>query len=131
MARPNVGDRFPVGAVGDATAADVLEGKTFSSEPEGVNATGTMPNRGQQIIAPGTSNATILQGYHNGTGYVDGTVADVSSTLSGSGRLYHCDKSAKKNYELNPNTLAVIKSVNSPSTSSTRYRGYSRPPLSL
>jgi len=35
------------GSIGDAVAADVLEGKIFSSESAGVGVTGTMPNRGR------------------------------------------------------------------------------------
>ena len=31
------------------------------------------------------------------------------------GRLYHCDAAADKNYELNPDTLAAINTVTSPS----------------
>jgi len=32
------------------------------------------------------------------------------------GRLYHCDYDSEKNYELNPDSLATINTVSSPST---------------
>ena len=55
---------------GDATAADVLTGKTFSNA-QSVGIAGTMPNRG---AVSGTATAsqpyTIPAGYHNGNGVV-------------------------------------------------------------
>lgn len=55
---------------GDAVAADVLAGKTFSNA-NAVGLTGTMVNRGavSQTIQPGSSY-TIPEGYHNGSGTV-------------------------------------------------------------
>ena len=41
MARPNIGDLIPIGAVGDAQVGDVLVGKTFSGDA-GVGITGTL-----------------------------------------------------------------------------------------
>ena len=60
------------GAVGDATAADVLTGKTFSGAV-GSGVSGTMPNNGavSQNVAPGQSY-TVPAGYHNGSGSVTG-----------------------------------------------------------
>jgi len=57
-------------AVGDATASDVLTGKTFSGVV-GSGVTGTMPNRGADTrsIAAGGSY-TIPEGYHNGLGII-------------------------------------------------------------
>lgn len=57
-------------AVGDATAADVLTGKTFSGAV-GSGVSGTMPNNGavSQTIGAGESY-TIPAGYHNGSGTV-------------------------------------------------------------
>lgn len=81
MSRPNIGDRFPIGAVGDAQKEHVLEGKTFSSEVEGVNVEGTMPDRGAIIITPGTSNKAIPAGFHNGAGYVKGDSNLVSANI--------------------------------------------------
>lgn len=53
---------------GDALAADVLTGKTFSNA-DGVGLSGSMPNNGavSQTIAAGASY-TIPEGYHNGSG---------------------------------------------------------------
>ena len=65
-------------AVGDATAADVLTGKTFSGAV-GSGVAGTMPNNG---AVSGTASPdqpyTIPEGYHNGLGSV---------TASGSAHL--------------------------------------------
>jgi hypothetical protein len=53
----------PVGAIGTATTGDVLTGKTFSSESEGVEATGTMPDRGSlSNVTPGNSESA---GYYD------------------------------------------------------------------
>lgn len=62
-------------AVGDATAADVLTGKTFSGAV-GSGVSGTMPNNGavSQTIQPGGSY-TIPEGYHDGTGSVTAAAA--------------------------------------------------------
>ena len=59
-------------AVGDATAADVLTGKTFSGAV-GSGVSGTMPNNGAvtQTVSAGQSY-TIPAGYHNGSGTVTG-----------------------------------------------------------
>ena len=60
---------------GDATAAEVLSGKTFSSASL-ENATGTMANRGAWTgSTTGNGNVTIPEGYHNGKGYVSGAGA--------------------------------------------------------
>lgn len=61
-------------STGDAVAADVLSGKTFSNSSS-AGLSGAMTNVGQQIITPTTSSQTISQGYHNGTGYVGGDAA--------------------------------------------------------
>jgi hypothetical protein len=58
-----------------AVPGDVLTGKTYwSLRTDGTwgTRTGTMPNRGQVIYTPGTSNQTVAAGYHNGSGYVVG-----------------------------------------------------------
>lgn len=54
----------------DANAAvgEVLSGKTFYQG--GIKRTGTMPNRGAQVITPGPTTVPIPVGYHNGNGYV-------------------------------------------------------------
>lgn len=59
----------PAPTGGDAVAANVLAGKTFTNDngPQ----TGTMPNRGAvtQTLSGGQSY-TITEGYHNGSGVV-------------------------------------------------------------
>ncbi|APM40536.1 hypothetical protein [Clostridium kluyveri] len=56
----------------DATgvAGDVLSTKTVYIN--GVKTTGTMPNRGVVTLTPGTTDQTISNGYHNGSGIVKG-----------------------------------------------------------
>lgn len=65
-------------AVGDATAADVLTGKTFSGAV-GSGVAGTMPNNGAvtQTLAAGASY-TIPEGYHNGSGTVTAQSAGIA-----------------------------------------------------
>jgi Protein of unknown function (DUF1566) len=58
-------------ATGDATAGDVLTGKTFSNNGS-AGLTGSMPNNGAVTITPGTANQAIAAGYHNGSGEVLG-----------------------------------------------------------
>lgn len=60
---------------GNATAADVLSGKVFSSA-ELEDATGSMPNNGAWIgETTGNGNVAIPAGYHSGDGYVSGAGA--------------------------------------------------------
>lgn len=67
-------------ATGNATNADVLNGKTFSNAS--VNGqTGTMNNHGAKIFTPGTTNIAIPAGYHNGNGYILGDPKLVSGNL--------------------------------------------------
>jgi uncharacterized protein (TIGR02145 family) len=56
---------------GDAAAAEVLEGRTFSNQDD-VGLDGAMVDNGAQAITPGTSSQAIAQGYHNGSGSVAG-----------------------------------------------------------
>ena len=56
-------------ATGNATSADILAGKTASNQNGPL--TGEMVNQGARILTPSsTSNVTIPEGYHNGSGYV-------------------------------------------------------------
>ena len=55
-------------AIGDAIAADLLSGKTATTST--AELTGTMINNGTYNITPSTSNQTIPQGYHSGSGVV-------------------------------------------------------------
>ena len=68
---------------GDAAAADVLTGKTFSNATA-AGVAGAMANRGAVNITPGTTAQTIAAGYHNGLGTVSGD-ADLVSTNIRSG----------------------------------------------
>lgn len=56
------------GGSGNATASDLLSGKTASTDAGEI--TGTMINRGAVTITPSTSDQTIPSGYHNGSGVV-------------------------------------------------------------
>lgn len=57
--------------IGNATATDVLTGKTFTNS-SGVGISGTMPNKGAWTNTPtGSGKVKIPAGYHNGNGYVD------------------------------------------------------------
>lgn len=56
---------------GDAVAADVLEGKTFSNKDD-VGIDGAMVNNGAMTFNPGTSDQAVPEGYHNGSGMVKG-----------------------------------------------------------
>ena len=58
-------------AAGDAEAGHVLEGRTFSNASE-AGVGGAMPDRGAVSITPGTTEQTIAEGYHNGSGTVAG-----------------------------------------------------------
>ena len=60
-----------VEATGDATAADVLDGKTFSNNSS-AGVSGTMTNNGAVTITPAASNQPIAEGYHDGEGTVTG-----------------------------------------------------------
>lgn len=63
-------------ATGNATVADVLATKTFSSA-DGVGLVGTMVNNGavSQTLAAGASY-TIPEGYHDGSGVISASAAD-------------------------------------------------------
>ena len=83
----------------DATAADVLDGKTIvtgSGEVEG-----TMPNNGavSQVLTVSTTSYTVPEGYHNGSG----TVSIVTETKSAT--------PTKSSQTINPSTGKVLSSV--------------------
>lgn len=74
---------------GDAVAANVLAGKTFSNA-SGIDKVGTMPNRGavSQTIGAGQSY-TIPDGYHNGNGVVNCNAPVLQDTVVKFGVTYH------------------------------------------
>ena len=51
---------------GDAGAAEILSGK--KAWVDGMELTGSMPNKGAMNFTPGSSAQVIPQGYHNGFG---------------------------------------------------------------
>lgn len=55
---------------GDAIAANVLSGKKFYKDNAKSQLTGTMTNRGAQVLIPAVSGASIYLGYHGGSGGV-------------------------------------------------------------
>ncbi len=65
---------------GNVVAEEVLEGKTFSSD-EGVEISGTMVNQAAVTITPGASDQNIPEGYHNGSGAVEGDPALTSPNI--------------------------------------------------
>jgi len=67
-------------ATGDAVAADVLTGKTFSNGTSSGIA-GGMANNGAVTITPGTTAQTIAAGYHNGSGTVAGDTNLVAANI--------------------------------------------------
>ena len=64
---------------GDAIAGEVLTGK--KAWVDGVEVTGSMANVGTQNVTPTTTNVTITQGYHDGTGVVSGDADLVSGNI--------------------------------------------------
>ncbi len=75
-------------STGNATVADVLEGKTFSNSSS-VGLIGTMPNKGaiNQTLNAGGSY-TIPAGYHNGSGKVTvNSLASQTSATAGAGQI--------------------------------------------
>ena len=68
------------GPLGNATTADVLDGKTFSSDT-GTGLTGVMPNREGMNYTPTTTDQTIVAGYYNGSGKAEGDSDLVSSNI--------------------------------------------------
>jgi len=71
-----------VEATGDATAANVLTGLTFSNAGN-AGVSGSMPNNAAVTITPSTTAQIIAAGYHNGSGTVetdtDLTAANIKS----------------------------------------------------
>jgi hypothetical protein len=58
-------------ATGNAALDQVLAGATFS-RTGAAGLSGTLPNRGAVSITPGAASQAIPQGYHNGSGVVQG-----------------------------------------------------------
>lgn len=83
---------------GNAGAADVLSGKTFSSATA-ENATGSMPNNGAWTgKTTGKGNVVIPAGYHNGNGYVSGEGAYSAGMSDADARVNEESASYKSGY---------------------------------
>lgn len=67
------------GSSGNATASDLLSGKTATVSTGDI--TGTMSNNGTVSITPSTTNQTIAQGYHSGSGVVYGDSDLIASNI--------------------------------------------------
>lgn len=72
---------------GNATTADVLDGKTFSNDM-GTGLTGIMPDRGGMSYTPTTTDQWIAAGYYNGSGKVEGDSDLVSSNIRSGVRIF-------------------------------------------
>jgi hypothetical protein len=68
-------------ASGDAAAGDILSAK--KAWVDGTEVTGSMPDNGAVAIVPTTANQTIVAGYHNGSGYVEGDTDLVAGNIKG------------------------------------------------
>lgn len=73
--------KIPYSEFGNATADDVISGKTFTSE-SGLKVTGTITSQGAQTITPGTSDKTIASGkYLSGTQTIQGDANLVAGNI--------------------------------------------------
>ncbi len=77
---------------GDAAAADVLTGKTFSNDTS-IGVTGTMVDNGAVAIDPGAADQPIPGGYHDGTGSVAGDSDLVSENIKNGITIFGVDGS--------------------------------------
>jgi hypothetical protein len=67
------------GGYGNATASDLLSGKTASTDAGDI--VGAMVNRVAVTITPSTVNQAIPEGYHNGSGYVFGDAELIAGNI--------------------------------------------------
>lgn len=91
---------------GNAGAADVLSGKTFSSATA-ENVAGSMPNNGAWTgKTTGKGNVTIPAGYHSGNGYVSGDgaynagMSDADARVNEESASYKSGYASKKLYRV-------------------------------
>ncbi|MDF2884976.1 MAG: putative phage tail fiber protein [Clostridiaceae bacterium] len=77
-------------AEGDADVSNVLATKKFSNDND-TGLVGTMPNNGQVIIMPGTTNKVINKGFHDGTGYVSGDADLISGNIKAGINIFGVD----------------------------------------
>lgn len=69
------------GGSGNATASDLLSGKTASTDAGDI--LGTMPNRGAVTITPSNIDQAIVSGYHSGAGKVLAVPVPAANVLTG------------------------------------------------
>lgn len=74
------------GSSGNATASDLLSGKTATVSTGDI--TGTMSNNGTVNITPSTTNQTIAQGYHSGSGVVYGDADLISANIKSGANIF-------------------------------------------
>lgn len=74
------------GASGDATAPDLLSGKTATTDAGEI--TGTMTNNGAVVLTPGTASQAIAAGYHSGAGYVEGDADLISANIKSGASIF-------------------------------------------
>jgi hypothetical protein len=82
--------KAPVTHTNGATSTHVLMGKPFWGLHNSAWATrtGTMPNNGAVTIVPTTTQQMIVEGYHNGTGYVKGDANLLSGNIRSGASIY-------------------------------------------
>jgi len=90
---------------GDAMPEHVLAGKTFSND-NGPDQVGTMPNQGQKIIVPGTTNIIIPRGYHDGTGYVEGDSDLIPSNIKSGVNIFGVVGTLKATLQMQNGTIS-------------------------
>ena len=74
-------------ALGDATAAQVLTGRTFTTN-NSAQLTGTMANQATRGFQPGPANVTIPAGYYSGSGVVTGDADLVTANIRAGVNLF-------------------------------------------
>lgn len=79
------------GSSGNAVASDLLSGKTATVSTGDI--TGTMSNNGTVNITPSTTNQTISQGYHSGSGVVYGDSDLVAGNIKSGVNIFGIDGS--------------------------------------
>ncbi|WP_105614363.1 hypothetical protein [Vallitalea okinawensis] len=73
-------------SAGDAAASQIISGK--KAYADGTLVTGTMANNGTVSITPGTTNKSISQGYHSGSGYVIGDPDLISANIKAGKNIF-------------------------------------------
>ncbi|MGM0971694.1 MAG: pyocin knob domain-containing protein [Bacillota bacterium] len=101
-------------ASGNATAGDVLAGKTASGDDG--EFIGSMPNNGAVTITPGSTNKVIPTGYHNGAGIVSGDADLVAGNIKSGINIFGVTGTLNP---MRPGDTVVISNTSSLGTTST------------